>query len=234
MNDMSKETLPAVIAGAQRRLIDAKTSADVLEVRRIADAAYHCARITKAGNELTGDALVMISLAEMRLAREIEDGQDRGEVAKDGRPKTVSDGNGFAPATVADLGVSRKQVHDWKRTARAGETVVRKAVTDQLDQGKTPTKADIKRAVDAVVPAPPPRDPEKMRVLSEFATSDDFKFRARVDGAIRGIARDLDGVEAEAVIALWSREFLDPHGDLIAAVRHMAGFFTELREYLDG
>jgi hypothetical protein len=53
---------------------------------------------------------------DLGVAREIEDGQARGEVARQGRPENLSDGKVFA----ADLGVSHKQVHDWKRTARSG------------------------------------------------------------------------------------------------------------------
>jgi hypothetical protein len=45
-----------------------------------------------------------------RLADEYDAAQERGEVAGDGRPKTVPNGNG--KATAADLGISRKTIHE--------------------------------------------------------------------------------------------------------------------------
>ncbi len=40
--------------------------------------------------------------------------QERGEVGQEGRPKTVPDENGFK-ATTADIGLTRKQVHEARR-----------------------------------------------------------------------------------------------------------------------
>jgi len=56
------------------------------------------------------DALEIEAQAKRRLADEYDAAQERGEVAKDGRPKTVPGGNG--KATAADLGLSRKEIHD--------------------------------------------------------------------------------------------------------------------------
>jgi hypothetical protein len=38
--------------------------------------------------------------------------QERGEVATDGRPKTVPTENGFPAATAADVGLSRRDIHE--------------------------------------------------------------------------------------------------------------------------
>lgn len=51
-------------------------------------------------------------MAKRRLADEYDAAQERGEVGQEGRPKTVSDGNGIVPITAADLGLSRKDIHE--------------------------------------------------------------------------------------------------------------------------
>ena len=53
----------------------------------------------------------------MRLAEEYDAAQERGEVRRDGqRGKAVVDGNGFSgPATAADLGLRRDEIHEARR-----------------------------------------------------------------------------------------------------------------------
>jgi hypothetical protein len=88
------------------------------------------------------DALESEPAAKRRLAGEYDAAQARGEVARDGRPKTVPDQNGFPlpgleptkgsqvdlqtvgrsaipPATTAELGLTRKQVHDARQVRDA-------------------------------------------------------------------------------------------------------------------
>lgn len=50
--------------------------------------------------------------AKRRLADEYDAAQERGEVATDGRPESVSGENGFRPATAADLGLNRNAIYD--------------------------------------------------------------------------------------------------------------------------
>lgn len=87
----------------------------------------------------------MIVRAEMRMADEIDRGQERGEVASKGRDK----GNVHTPdiSTFDDLGVDRQRVAEWRKTRDAGEAVVEDAIEAALADGRAPTKADIQRAV---------------------------------------------------------------------------------------
>ena len=83
------------------------------------------------------DALEIEARAKRRLADEYDAAQERGEVDQEGRPKTVPQGNGFAPATVADLGLTRKQVHEARqvRDAEAADPgVVRRTLAIRRDQ----------------------------------------------------------------------------------------------------
>ena len=54
----------------------------------------------------------------MRLAEEYDDAQDRGEVAGNGQrgaSKAVDADNGFTPATAADLGIRRDEIHEARK-----------------------------------------------------------------------------------------------------------------------
>jgi hypothetical protein len=65
-------------------------------------------------------------------------------VGQEGRPKTVPAGNGFVPAKVADLGLTRKQVHEARRLRDAEAVapgVVRRTLDERLEWGEEPTKA---------------------------------------------------------------------------------------------
>ena len=110
--------------------------------------ALHYARVTKAANETHADCLRMIVRAEMRMANEIDAGQDRGEVASKGRPSVNVGDSDINPATLPELGVRRDQLHEWRETRDAGMDVVEGAIAEALDEGRPPTKADIRRAVE--------------------------------------------------------------------------------------
>lgn len=59
-------------------------------------------------------------MIRLRLAEEYDAAQERGEVASDGRPKTVGHDNGF-PATAADLGLRRDEIHEARQFKRAAQ-----------------------------------------------------------------------------------------------------------------
>lgn len=56
------------------------------------------------------------SPAEMRMANEIDRGQESGEVARKGRPSKMSE----AP-TFSDLGIRGDQVRDWREVRDAAK-----------------------------------------------------------------------------------------------------------------
>lgn len=135
-----RENLPALIGRAGQRLLDARNSAEVLEAKHIAEAALHYARVTKAANDTHADCLRIITRAEMRMADEIDRGQAEGEVAINGQ-------HGEAVLTSDSLGVDRRRVAEWREIRDAGEPVVEAAIAEALDEGRAPTKADIRKHV---------------------------------------------------------------------------------------
>jgi len=135
-------SLPALIDLASRRLADARSSGEVLEARKIAQAALHYARVTKAANDTHADCLRIITRAEIRMADAIDEGQAKGEVAEKGRPENPRTA-GIIPAALDELGVSSQRVAEWRELRNAGEPAVEAAIQTQLAEGKSPTKSGI-------------------------------------------------------------------------------------------
>jgi hypothetical protein len=156
--------LPLLIDRATTALANAKSAAEVLEARDMASIAYDMAKATarlgkakQAHDELIAaahraqpEALVIQAQAKRRLADEYDAAQDRGEVAsgRDGPGAGVSNGN--AKATVAEIGITRKEIHDARlvRDAEVADPgIVRRTVEEDLAARKEPTKAKVRRVV---------------------------------------------------------------------------------------
>jgi hypothetical protein len=169
-------TLPANIAAAaghlqrlveeSRALFDgAATAVEVLEARDLAAYAYDQAKIAArllrakgAHDELIervrraqANAVDIEALAKRRLADEYDAAQERGEVGRQtGRPKIVPNGNDLSPPTAADIGLSRKQIHEARQirdAEKAEPGIVRRTLDTLLEQGQEPTKAAMRQAV---------------------------------------------------------------------------------------
>lgn len=138
--------LPAIIDRARERLASARSSAEVLEARAVAKAALHFAKVTQAANETHADCLRMIVRAEMRMADEVDRGQQRGDVAKkeDGRSASVRRAD---TSTLDELGVDRQRLQEWRKVRDAGMPAVERAIESALADGRAPTKADVERAI---------------------------------------------------------------------------------------
>ena len=150
---------------ARQTLAQAKSAAEVLDARDDAalayDAAKRAARVVAAkgaadgaiaaAHRLQADALDIETAAKRRLADEVDAAQERGEVAngRDGPGAGVLDGN--AKATAADIGLSRKEIHEDRklRDAEAKCPGLTETVLNALvDAGKEPARAALGRAID--------------------------------------------------------------------------------------
>lgn len=165
--------LPAMVERAAQSLASAKTAAEVLEARDLAsvayDAAKRAARLAQAKgahdeiiartHRAQADALEIEAGAKRRLADEYDAAQERGEVAT-GRPKSLPNGN--SSATVADIGLSSKDIHEARKIRDAEMSdpgVVRRTLDKALSEGSEPSKAALRRAVNGaqVYKEPEPR-----------------------------------------------------------------------------
>jgi len=169
------ETLPTLIDRATSALAAARTSGEVLEARDMArvayDAAKSAARMTKAKeahdslvaevHRAQANALAIRARAEMRLAEEYDAAQERGEVQPRGgnRWLDVGDDN-IKPATAADLGLRRDEIHEARRFREAEEAdpgVVERTVNGMVERGEEPTRAALRREV-IEKPKPQPKE----------------------------------------------------------------------------
>lgn len=151
-------TLPALVDRAAQTLASARTSAEVIEARDMAGVAYDAAkvagRIARAKDahddiiakvyRAQADALLIEARAKARLADEYDAAQERGEVATDGRPKTVEGDNVLPPATAADLGLRRDQIHEAREIRnfeREQPGDLERFVSETAERGEEPTKS---------------------------------------------------------------------------------------------
>lgn len=156
-------TLPALVDRAAMALAGARSSAEILEARDMAGVAYDAAKkaarlaaakgafntLVAASNRAQADALEIEAGANRRLADEYDAAQERGEAAK-GRPKSIPGGN--SSATMAEIGLSSKAIHEARIIRDAEQSdpgIVRRTLDEALDAGEEPTRAKVKRAVEA-------------------------------------------------------------------------------------
>lgn len=207
------DTLPTLIDRATSALDHARSSAEVLEARDMARAAYDAAksagRIAKAKlahdsiiadvHRAQAHALAIRARAEMRLAEEYDAAQERGEVHKHGGDKSNVDNHNVA--TAADLGLRRDEIHEARkiRDAEAVEPgLINRALDAMLDRGEEPTRAELRRSVNAAIADARSGGKERNPLHRKNAETDRvFKF----SGLCRSLAEFTDVEE----IAAWDR-----------------------------
>lgn len=162
-------SLPALVRRAADTLSSATTAAEVLDARDLARVAYDAAKsaarfamakeahddVISAVYRAQADALEIEATAKRRLADEYDAAQARGDIAGEGRPKTVSDGNSIP--TAADMGLNRKDIYEGRLIREAEEAdpgVVRRTLDQRIKAGQEPTKASLRQALRGYVPEP--------------------------------------------------------------------------------
>lgn len=162
------QSLTILVAKAAQNLQSATSSAQVLEARRGASVAYDASKkaarmmqakgahdeLIAAAHRAQADALEIEANAKRRLADEYDAAQERGEVVgpHDGAKKRVGDDN--AISTVADIGLRRDEIHEARviRDAEIAQPgIVRETLNRSLEERREPTKADLRRSVEAAV-----------------------------------------------------------------------------------
>lgn len=160
------QSLPGLIDRAAAALVNARSSAEVLEARDMAslayDAAKRAARLSKAkgahdaliaaAHRAQADALEIEAKAKRRLADEYDAAQERGEVAGHGGNRKINVPDGNVEVAAADIGLSRKDIHEARliRDAESADPgIVHRTLNDAIEAGEEPTRAKVKRAVKA-------------------------------------------------------------------------------------
>ena len=152
---MSDTTALARLEHAERLLAEVATATDAVELIDFAEAARVYAQQAKLGTASINHAQVVKLRAERRLADVVDQGQERGEIAKPGgdRPSSIIPPADNAPlpmaappkpappAKLADLGVSAKRLSEARQ--------IRDTFTDddleQIAQAKSKRDEEISR-----------------------------------------------------------------------------------------
>ena len=165
--EVGEDRLPAMVQRAADALLSAKSSAEILEARDMASVAYQAAkaasRIARAKEahdalivetyRMQANALAIESRAKMRLADEYDAAQDRGEVAtRQHNPGSAGhvEGGNMPPATAADLGIRRDEIHEARRirdAERGDPGLVERTLGGFVERGEEPTKAKLRAAM---------------------------------------------------------------------------------------
>ncbi len=216
-DDGGVSALPAMVQRAASRLASATTAAQVLEAKVDAGAVYDagklasrilkakgvCADVIAAVRQVQADGLTIEAAANRRLADEYDAAQERGEVATAGRPETVPDGNGIPPATAADLGLSRKDIHEARlvRDAEVAEPgIVSRVVAERLERNEEPTKASVRAAVLAAAKGGMRPAPSPTRRNPHYEPNPAFDAVSKLSGACQDISDLLKKHGAEFVL----------------------------------
>ncbi len=219
----AQATLPVLIERASRTLMDARSSAEVLEARDMARMAYDAAksacRIAKAKkahdevlaavHRAQADALLVEARAKMRLADEYDAAQERGEVqVHGGRKSKVGDLN-LAPSA-AEIGLRRDEIYEARRLRDAEKSApgkAERALQEIVARGEEPTKAKLRQHMmgERAQASPSIADPERRRLASlapEALTDEVMALRADLAAAKAKAARLV--AERDALKALVS------------------------------
>lgn len=228
--------LPSLIDRAANALAGARNAAEVLEAGEMAslayDAAKRAARLSKAkgahdelvatAHRTQASALEIEAQAKRKLADEYDAAQERGEVAKHGRPEKVVSHDLNKP-TLEDVGFSKQQIHE-ARLVRDAENadpgIVQRTVDEAVSAGEEPTRAKVRRAVlRTVKPDVPEQRPARgreaiiKRVREALMALSGLPPASEVVGLFQGTDAAVIVDDHIAPAARWLSEFSDLWGD---------------------
>jgi hypothetical protein len=145
LSTTSSTSLPELIERASARLIQAKSSAEVLEAKGLAEMALHYARVTEAANQTQADCLRIVMRAEIRMANGVDAAQECGQLPRRGGYKSK-----VRTADFAEVGLDKRRVNEWRAVRDAGEQFVEDVLREALAEERTPTKREIVDGAKAV------------------------------------------------------------------------------------
>jgi len=242
--------LRALVDRAASILANARSSAEILDAREMAGAAYDIAKRTAriqrakdahdvligAAHRAQAHALEIEAQAKHRLADEYDAAQARGEVAA-GRPRSLDGGKSFQ-ATASDLGLRHDEIHD-ARLIRDAETadpgIVRRTLDERLARGEEPTRTALRKMVTeaAMRGLRPQRSASRRNPLYVPPTPEQAAWQ-HVTGTFRAFAEWASdenlGLARQGLREARGTSFLDL--DTQAIARGSAAF-TKIKEWFD-
>jgi len=245
--------LRALVDRAASILANARSSAEILDAREMAGLAYDVAKRTAriqrakdahdvligAAHRAQANALEIEAAAKRRLADEYDAAQVRGEVATGSvRTDIVGCANDVRPATAADLGLRRDQIHEARqiRDAEAADPgIIRRTLDEKLERGEEPNRAALRKmVVDAAVRGMrPQRKPSRRNPLYVPPTPQQAAWQ-HVTGTFRAFAEWASDDNLElARDGLHEASDSQFHHLDAAAIAAGAKAFTKIKEWFD-
>lgn len=201
MNIVARDlSLPRLIDRASKALLGARSSAEILEAKDMANVAYTAAKmaarfgkakhahdqVVAAAHRAQADALEIEAGAKRRLADEYDAAQDRGEISQHGG-RNASSFHAEKLPSASDMGLSFKVISEARKVRDAEERqpgIIRQALDTMLQQGKEPSKAALRRAVlDEDEDEEPEESPSRKRDAF-LVFSNEAMLLARYEGPI--------------------------------------------------
>lgn len=203
----SNGSLTHLVNKAVQALQNAETSAELLDAKEAASLAYDASKragrmarakgahddLIAAAHRTQADALEIEALAKRKLADEYDAAQERGEVATGNRTQDFGvEGDNAKPATAADLGLRRDQIHEARQIRDAEDAqpgLVRQTLDRSLRDGREPTRAELQRSVIAAVELARKSPKRENRKNPRYVNDPLFRDIAKVSGYWEEIAR---------------------------------------------
>ncbi|WP_416065399.1 hypothetical protein ACK9YZ_01235 [Rhizobium sp. ZK1] len=101
--------------------------------------------VVDKARRMQAEALKIESLCYVAMADAVDSAQAKGEISRGGRPKTVSQENGF---TLEEIGIDRRQLHSARQlrnAVRADPELIDRVVEARLAEGLEPTRTALKK-----------------------------------------------------------------------------------------
>jgi len=121
-------------------LAEAKTIAEVKNIRNQAEAMRQCFRLAEYGLEMQNDAAEVKLRAERRAGKILQEMRERGELASHGGSRSHD-----AMLTLKDIGLTKDQSHHWGLEIKVPPERFEQYVTKTKTEGKELTSAGLLR-----------------------------------------------------------------------------------------
>lgn len=124
----------ALLTTADRAIAEAIAVADAASLVKAAKVAEEWVRAERAGREVERQAAVFVLRAKRNAGLRLAEARERGELASQGRPENVTDGNVLPPATLAELGVTRRESSEWQALAAEWSDEALTAAAEEMER----------------------------------------------------------------------------------------------------
>ena len=110
----------------------------------LAEAARVYARKAELGTAAVNHATVIKARALKRMAELVDEGQARGEIARQDRHPGSVTSQDTAPVTLPDLGITRQRLHEARKLEGLSDAEIAEAGARATDEGREVTLSEIK------------------------------------------------------------------------------------------